>query len=36
VLADLPADEVRRRTIAVVTESFARLEAAFADVDRPR
>lgn len=36
VLADLPAGEVRRRVLEVVDECFGRLEAAFADVDRPR
>jgi AcrR family transcriptional regulator len=36
VLEQLPADEVRRRVLAVVDESFGRLATAFADVDRPR
>jgi AcrR family transcriptional regulator len=36
VLASLPAKEVRARVVAVVDEGFGRLEAGFADVDRPR
>jgi AcrR family transcriptional regulator len=35
VLERLPAGEVRRRVVAVVEESFGRLEKAFADLDRP-
>ncbi len=33
---EVPADEVRRRVVAVVDEAFARLRVAFADVDRAR
>ena len=36
VAARLPGQEVRRRVVEVVDASFARLAAAFADVDRPR
>lgn len=33
---EVPAEEVRRRVVAVVDEAFARLRGAFADVDRAR
>jgi hypothetical protein len=31
----VPVDEVRRRVVEVMDDAFDRLDAAFADVDRP-